>query len=89
MTDTLPVMMQKVLHREEADYIENILKACSEGLTIKTYKVLRETSLERILDQIDVEIENNPIYELAAEPLDIRFLNVQKWVAILVEYEDN
>ena len=88
MTDAIPVMMHKVLLKEEADYIENMLKACDEDLTIKTYKVLRETSFERIVKEIDEAIENNPLYELAGQPLDIRFLNVEKWVAILVEYED-
>lgn len=88
MISHAPIMMKKVLLKEEADYIENMLKACSEDLTIKTYKVLRETSLEKIVKQIDETIENNPLYELAGKPLDIRFLDVEKWIAILVEYEE-
>ena len=88
MTDSLPVMMNKVLNREEADYIEEMLKACSEGLAIKTYQVLRETSWPLIKEKVDAYIELNPMYELAAAPLNLRFLDVEKWVAILVEYED-
>ena len=86
--EDLTVMMTRVLHKEEADYIEEMLKACSIDLRIKTYHVVRETSFETLKEVIDKYIELNPLFELAATPLNLRFLDVEKWVAILVEYED-
>lgn len=88
MTDSPMLMMTKVLLKQEYDYIENMLKACSEDLTIETYTVLRETSLEHLVSQIDQIIENNPLFELAGQPLDIRFLDIEKWIAILVQYKE-
>lgn len=88
MNDTLPVMMNKVLINEESDYINDLLKACSEDLVIKTYTVVRETSFEEMKKQVDASVEHNPMFELAANPLNLRFLDVEKWIAILVEYED-
>lgn len=88
MTDSLAVMSQKVLAKEESDYIESMLKAVSEDLTIKTYQVIRETTWEQLKEAIDIAVDFNPLYELAGHPLNLRFLDVDKWVAILVEYED-
>jgi hypothetical protein len=39
--------------------------------------------------QVDSLVDYNPMFELAASPLNLEFLNVHKWIAILVEYEDN
>lgn len=88
INEDLAIMATKILAREEADYIENILKACAEDLTIKTYTVVRETSFEHLKDVIDGYVAMNPMYELAATPLNLTFLGVDKWIAVLVEYED-
>ena len=89
MTQSLAHMMTTVMHKEESNYINEVLKACSEDLRIKTYTVIRETSWEYVKKQVDAIIEHNPLMELASQPLNLRFLDVDKWVAILVEYEDN
>lgn len=89
MTEPLAHMVGTVLTKEESDYIESILKACSEELTIKTYSVVRETSFDVLKKQVDAIIEANPMMELAAAPLNMTFLNIDKWVAILVEYEES
>jgi hypothetical protein len=88
MKDSLPIMASKVLKSEENEYINNVLKACSEDLTIKSYTVIRESSWEEMKKQVDAIVEHNPMLELASSPLNFSFLNVSKWVAILVEYED-
>lgn len=88
MTDSVARMASTVLAREESDYVENILKACNEDLTIKTFAVIRETTFERLKDVIDEAVDRNPMYELAANPLNLKFLDIDKWIAVLVEYED-
>lgn len=89
MTESLAIMAGKVLAKEESDYIENILKACDEDLSIKTYTVVRENTFEELKSVIDGLIEMHPMFELASTPLNLRFLDIDKWVAILVEYEPN
>jgi hypothetical protein len=88
MTDSLAVMAKTVLLKEENDYINNILKACSEDLRIKTYTVIREGSWESMKRQVDAIIEHNPLMELASQPVSLSFLDVDKFIAILVEYEE-
>jgi hypothetical protein len=88
MTDNLAVMATTVLRKEENDYINNILKACSEDLRIKTYAVIREDSWESMKRQVDAIIEHNPLMELASQPVNLSFLDVHKWIAILVEYDE-
>ena len=77
-----------VLLKEEAKYINEMLEACNGFKTIKTYTVVREPSFELLKEMIDSIIERNPMMELASKPLDLRFLGKEKWVALLVEYEE-
>lgn len=88
MYESLATMSAKILIKEESDYIESVLKACSEDLDIKTYSVVREQGFDKMKAQVDAIIDHNPMMVLAANPLNMRFLDVDKWVAILVEYED-
>jgi hypothetical protein len=81
-------MIGNVLIKEEANYIEGILKACNDAIPLKTYTVVREDTFEQLKKAIDYLVERNPLYELASKPLNLQFLQVNKWIAVLVEYDD-
>lgn len=85
---TTAMMFAKEMLRQEHKYIEEMLKACNEAMPIKSYAVVREDSFEELKEEIDKIIEHNPMMEIAGPPIDLKMLNVEKWLAVLVEYED-
>lgn len=89
MIDSPRQHMVNVLLKEESKYIEEILEACSKAFPIKSYSVLRENSFEELKDKLDNIIEYNPLMELASKPLNLKFLGIDKWIAVVVEYEIN
>lgn len=84
----LMAMGVSTMAREEMNYIEETLKACNEDLPIKTYTVIRETTHKLMVEKIDEMIDKNPLLQLAIQPLNLSFMNIHKWIAILVEYEE-
>jgi hypothetical protein len=78
-----------LLLKEENKYINEMLEACNGSKPIKTYAVVREQSFEQMKEAIDNIVMLNPMMELAAKPIDLRFLDKEKWIALMVEYEEN
>jgi hypothetical protein len=89
MMDTPHQHMVNVLLKEENKYVEEILEACSNAFPIKTYTVIRENSFEELKDRLDKTIEFNPLMELSSKPLNLKFLGIDKWIAVVVEYDIN
>ena len=86
-TKSLATALQQAFVKQENEYIERTLAACSSYCPLKTYEVIRAPSFELLKEKVDRTVDENPELELGEGILNMSDMGYDRYIAVLIQYD--